>query len=285
MHTKPGKQYYFTLKGVFKRLREEYHYYTKRPWSLSEVGAFWDTVEDYDEVNEQLYTYYRRFTNSYQLIRPYLRKDKYNYLDIQARSGKGSLFWHQKGKLEKAVCVDFSEYLASLADHRLQHTGLSYQSLLVTDLPLPFEDKSFDFVGFYETIEHVYDYKSFTKELSRVLADDGLMILTCPNVLWEWVHWLTAIININHSEGPHRFLRRRVLLKTIKLANLKIIKENSTILLPFNNKISIAINEKLEKMLPEWIKRQFALRRTFILTKPLNYENMVKANDKSVETS
>ncbi len=55
------------MKGFFGRVRDEYNYYTKRPWNLEQVGKFWDTVDDYDDVNEQLYTYFRRFTNSYDL--------------------------------------------------------------------------------------------------------------------------------------------------------------------------------------------------------------------------
>ena len=39
------------------------NYYTKRP-SLKEVGDFWDTVEDYDKINDKFYTYMERFTVS-----------------------------------------------------------------------------------------------------------------------------------------------------------------------------------------------------------------------------
>ena len=61
---KEKKQYYFTLKGAIKRLKAEYNYFTVRPWSLEDVGNFWDTVLDYDVVNSEIYPYYRRFTNS-----------------------------------------------------------------------------------------------------------------------------------------------------------------------------------------------------------------------------
>ena len=49
---------------------------------------------------------------------------------------------------------------------------------------------------------------------------DGIIILTCLAVSWEWVHWLSAIININHSEGPHRFLKSSQLSQSFKNANL-----------------------------------------------------------------
>ena len=264
---KAERQYYFTLRGFWKRVRDEYRYYTTRPWSLQDVGAFWDTVTDYDEVNERLYTYFRRFTNSYDLALSYLPRDDYHMLDVQARSGNGTLFWHEQGKIADSVCVDFSDYLQSLAEKRLRNTGLRYSTVMVLDLPLPFEDERFDLVCSYETIEHIYDYEMFFDELVRVLQRDGILILTCPNRLWEWVHWLSAAININHSEGPHRFLKRRELLRCFRKNSMRILEENSTILLPFNNRISIAIDRFLERHLPQWVLRLLALRRTFILAR------------------
>jgi ubiquinone/menaquinone biosynthesis C-methylase UbiE len=259
------KQYYFTLRGLWKRLKLEYRYYTKRPWSLTEVGEFWDTVRDYDDVNETLYTYFRRFTNSYDLANKYLPENIDKMLDIQARSGKGSLFWHTKKRISSAICVDFSDYLKHLALERLKDSELNIESIKIANFPLPFPDKNFDFIISYETIEHVYNYDEFVNELRRTLSDDGIIILYCPNVAWEWVHWLAVLININHSEGPHCFLRRRTLINCFKKSKLEILEENSTIILPFNNKISIAIDKFLERTLPEFIKSKLALRRTFIL--------------------
>ena len=62
-----NKQFYFTLKGSLNRIKNEYYYYTKRPWSLKEVGDFWDTVEDYDDINNSLYPYFKRFSNSHEI--------------------------------------------------------------------------------------------------------------------------------------------------------------------------------------------------------------------------
>jgi ubiquinone/menaquinone biosynthesis C-methylase UbiE len=245
----------------------EYRYYTRRPWTLEDVGRFWDTVLDYDDINETLYTYYRRFTNSFALAEPYLPRDDYAMLDIQARSGKGSAFWHDQHKIRTSICVDFSDHLLSLAEQRLRTTGLDYELRKVTEFPLPFPDCAFDLVCSYETVEHVYDYREFIAELTRVLRCDGIMILTCPNVSWEWVHWVSAIANINHSEGPHRFLRRRRLLECFDDQQLEILAENSTIVLPFNRRTSIEIDRFLESRLSRGWLSALALRRTFILRK------------------
>ena len=116
----------------------------------------------------------------------------------------------------------------------------------------------------------MYDYRIFFDELVRVLSSDGILILTCPNRAWEWVHWLTAAININHSEGPHRFLKRSELIGCIRKNNMRILEENSTIILPFNNKLSIVIDRWLERYLPKFLKSMLALRRTFVLSKGEN---------------
>jgi len=50
-----------------------------------------------------------------------------------------------------------------------------------TALPLP--DASVDVAVSFETIEHIREQDEFLAELSRVLAPDGIVILSCPNKL------------------------------------------------------------------------------------------------------
>nr|MBC8147668.1 methyltransferase domain-containing protein [Bacteroidota bacterium] len=221
---KDKKQYYFTLKGALARLKAEYKYFTERPWSLQDVGNFWDTVDDYDVVNSEIYPYYRRFTNSYKLAKKYLTESTYDVLDVQSRSGNGIEFWNNNINIKSATCIDFSDYLISLARKRMDANNIPCKFIKISNLPILLNDSSYNLVLCYETVEHVYQYDYFIKELSRLITIDGIIILTCPTVLWEWVHWLSAIININHSEGPHRFLKRHQLLRSFKNANLKILE-------------------------------------------------------------
>ncbi|MDZ7722077.1 MAG: class I SAM-dependent methyltransferase [candidate division KSB1 bacterium] len=260
-------EYHFTFRGVWSRLCDEYRYYTQRPWTLTQVGKFWDTVTAYDEVNSRLYTYDKRFTESWKLAAPYLENKTYVALDIQARSGNGTEYWSRKIDMSFVTLVDFSDFLQKCAEKKLTGTEICYNTVKITDFPLPFDDDSFNLVLSYETIEHVYQYDQFVSELSRVLTRDGVCILTCPNVGWEIVHWIAAIVNINHSEGPHRFIARKKLLHSFRKHRLRILAENSTVILPFKNRFSITLNEKLEQYLPESIKQKIALRRTFILRK------------------
>jgi SAM-dependent methyltransferase len=48
-------------------------------------------------------------------------------------------------------------------------------------IALPFQDDSFDVVTSFETLEHIYDHRSFIKEIRRVLREGGHLILSTPN--------------------------------------------------------------------------------------------------------
>jgi SAM-dependent methyltransferase len=74
------------------------------------------------------------------------------------------------------VGVDVDE--ATIAEARERY-GLDFQ---VADVAkLPFENASFDVVVCFETIEHVGDARQAVAELRRVLADDGLLVISTPN--------------------------------------------------------------------------------------------------------
>ena len=89
-------------------------------------------------------------------------------LDIQASTGKGSLFWHQEGEIKGSTCVDFSDYLISLSQKRLENCGLDFKCVKIADPPLPFANEQFDFICSYEMIEHVYEYQLFLNKIERV---------------------------------------------------------------------------------------------------------------------
>ena len=255
-------------KGFIGRIIDEYKYFTTRPWSLRDVGIFWDSVEDYDDINDKLYPYFKRFTNSEVLLQDSISINYENVrsvLDIQTRSGRGTKFWYDKFTNASFKCVDFSTGLLNKAKKRLQdYKNIKFDKTLSSSFNL---NEKFDFIICYETVEHVYDYEVFIESLSNHLDNDGVMILTCPNVSWEIIHWVTAIVGFNHSEGPHRFIEYRKLLNAFAKSNLKVVGYNTTIFLPFNHKMSIACDNFLMKYLPSVIKRMIMLRHSFILKK------------------
>jgi len=261
-----SEQHGLSLRGAPSRAVQEWRYLSQRSWSLQDVGRFWDSVIDYDSVNEGAYSYSRRFTNSFHLAGELIGRDNLT-LDIQARTGQGTNFWAKRGFVRKAHIVDFSPRMLSAACSRLSETGVDFEAHLLTDFPLPFTDETFDLVLSYETIEHIWERNVFVHELARVLKPGQWMILTCPNLLWEPAHWVSAILDLHHSEGPHRFLRRGTLLGLFRANGLEIIRENSTVILPFSASASVSIDRLLQRALPDSAKRTIALRRSYLLRK------------------
>jgi SAM-dependent methyltransferase len=255
-----------SLRGSPHRAVQEWRYVRQRSWSLQAVGRFWDSVIEYDAVNRETYSYARRFTDSFQQARDLVGRDNIT-LDIQTRTGNGSAFWAERGFVRKVYIVDFSPRMLTAASSRLSAAGVDFDAQLVDHFPLPFQDDTFDLVLSYETVEHIWERATFIDELARVLKPGQWMILTCPNPLWEPAHWISAILNVHHSEGPHRFPRRGELLALFRSSGLKVVRENSTIILPFSSGLSVSADRFLERMLPGAVRRKVALRRSFLLQK------------------
>jgi len=258
------------MKKFKDRFCEEFNYVlgshiTNRNWSLTEVGQFWDSVADYDDINEQTYSYFRRFVDGHNLCN--IPDDCY-ILDICARTGNGTKYFYDQGKVRKAVCADVSSVFQGICRDYLKKHDIPFDTILFDDYRLPFSDAEFDAILCFETIEHFSQPLTFLKELFRLLKSGGEMVLTCPNILWEPVHSLAMVTNYHHSEGPHRFLLRKVLISTIKNAGFRIVREGSTVIVPGGPSPIIRFGEYLEEKLPSSIVSLLALRRILICKKP-----------------
>ena len=259
------KQYWYDKKdSIFQRTKKEYQYITHSKWTLKEVGRHWDETTDYDDVNERTYSYFRRFIDGYNFC---TIPDKSYILDVCSRTGNGSVYFHKKGKIKKVVCADVTEKMQKICYNNLTKEKIDFETNLFSSFPLDFPDNEFDAIICFETLEHIYPPDVFVQELGRVLKPGGELLLTCPNVLWEPIHWLAAIFNIHHSEGPHRFRRRKNILKMFELANLKIEKEKTTILIPGGPKFLIKFGEWFEKKFEKTLMPYLGLRRIFICRK------------------
>jgi 2-polyprenyl-3-methyl-5-hydroxy-6-metoxy-1,4-benzoquinol methylase len=260
--------------GFVKRLKDEAHFIyssfvSNREWPLAETGQFWDSVADYDDINGQAYSYFRRFTDGYDMcsIPPNSK-----ILDICARTGNGTRYFYDRGLVKHAVCADVSRSFMEICGQQLAQYHIPFEQVLVNDYQLPQPDESFDAILCFETLEHVSKPQEFLVALRRVLKQKGEIIITTPNVLWEPIHWLAAITGLHHSEGPHRFIRRRKLLRLLKEAHFSIIIESTTVLIPGGPAFLIRLGEFLESIIPESVKRIIGLRRIFICTTEPNTE-------------
>lgn len=77
-----------------------------------------------------------------------------------------------------AYGIDGSEYAINNADPSI-HSKL-FKVNLNSD-PFPFNDKFFDVVGSFYSVEHIHNIDFFAKELFRTLKDDGIAWFLTPN--------------------------------------------------------------------------------------------------------
>jgi 2-polyprenyl-3-methyl-5-hydroxy-6-metoxy-1,4-benzoquinol methylase len=82
------------------------------------------------------------------------------------------------GGATSVVGVDIDEQTVA---HARERYGLDFRVSDVAELP--FEDASFDVIVCFETIEHVADAARVLAELRRVLANEGLLVVSTPNAL------------------------------------------------------------------------------------------------------
>lgn len=245
-------------------MKLEFKYYNPQEWTLEKAGRFWDSVADYDEVNQETHSYFRRFTDGYRLCSI---ADQSYILDICSRTGNGTLFFFQRGKVRAAVCADVSERMLETCRQKFEGKGLKLSLVKFSSYPLPFPDNEFDAVLCFETLEHLPQPGRFLQELCRVLMPKGELLLTTPNPLWEPAHWLAAMLEIHHSEGPHKFLSKRSIAQLLEEAGFRIEREDTTVFIPAGPSPFIALGNFLEKVSGRWVRSLLGLRRIFVCKK------------------
>jgi 2-polyprenyl-3-methyl-5-hydroxy-6-metoxy-1,4-benzoquinol methylase len=80
---------------------------------------------------------------------------------------------------EKAAFVVATEYepFASLGEKILSVAGVDLND------PLPFKDAAFDGANITEVIEHVEHQAQLIREISRIVREEGVVVISTPNVL------------------------------------------------------------------------------------------------------
>ncbi len=98
-------------------------------------------------------------------------------LDVGCRDG----YWAKKleGKGYSVSALDLEPHYEGALQHNVEHG-------------LPYPDASFDVVWCTELIEHLYKPEFVLNEIKRVLAPNGVAVLTTPNSAW-WLYSITRL--------------------------------------------------------------------------------------------
>lgn len=248
--------------GLLHKIGAEINHWIRRTWTFADVGAHWDATEDYDDINEETYSYFRRFVDGLRLSD--IPADSL-VLDFCARTGNGTVYFHQHGKIRAVICADVSTKMGKICTQRVKEVGLEeYLWIPVDNYDLPLKDGVFDAVLCFETVEHFPEPERLINNLGRVIRAGGTLILTTPNVIWEPVHALAAITGYHHSEGPHRFITYRRLLQMVENAGFAIERTRTTVLIPGGPQILIKLGEWIERHTQNWLMPLLGLRRIVI---------------------
>lgn len=112
-------------------------------------------------------------------------------LDIACGIGYGSHLLGTQGKAKEVTGVDISYEAIENANKTYPSKNISF--ILTHGEQLPFVDNYFDVIVSYETIEHTTNPLSFLNELSRVITNNGTLIISTPNKrfhsLWKIHPW------------------------------------------------------------------------------------------------
>lgn len=250
---------------IWSRAVEELEHWQCKQWSFEEVGRHWDSTEDYDDINEETYSYFRRFIDGFRLCD---LPENSHVLDFCARTGNGSLYFHQHGRVTSAVCADVSHRMGEVCRQRLRDANFTdFEWCAVVDYDFQFPSEEFDAVLCFETVEHFDDPERLIGELARVTKPGGTVLITTPNVLWEPVHALAAITELHHSEGPHRFIPYRRLLRAVRAAGLDVVAAETTVLVPEGPAWLIKVGEWIEQHTKTTVMPLLGLRRILVCRK------------------
>lgn len=111
------------------------------------------------------------------LERSRIRPSPWRVLDLGAGNGGISLGVAQEGRLRVVAC---DAHLNGEVPELLAATGKSFRYAVARGERLPFDAQTFDAVLLLDVIEHLRDAVVAGREVARVLAPGGIVVVTTP---------------------------------------------------------------------------------------------------------
>jgi len=209
-------------------------------FNIKEVREFWNDVASiYETINYKVgYIHTQRFEKAVEFGRlgsglkilniwsrtgnliPYLRKIK--YLEI-----------HNREVSPKMINIARKKY--------------PKEKFGITDLEdlSEFEDNYFDRIISLETLEHTPKPLVLLREFYRILARDGLLIMSLPPKGEEVPEYFYNLFIKDHGEGPHNFLWPDQVKSLLRQSGFTLIYHKPFIILPLGNDKLTRMSERI----------------------------------------
>ncbi|MEW6009208.1 MAG: class I SAM-dependent methyltransferase [Candidatus Omnitrophota bacterium] len=139
---------------------------------MNEFYPFWpgEKVSFHPDIN--IYTRQRKKLN---LLKKYINNKTGEVLDVG--TGSGEFLELMKDNGWRVSGVEYAKTTSEYARENL-HLNVKTGDLLETN----FQSCYFDLVTLWDSLEHLYSPKETLIEINRILKDDGLLVISTPNI-------------------------------------------------------------------------------------------------------
>ena len=130
----------------------------------------------YEDVKNEGYKH--RTAHVLDLIK--VKNEVTNILDYGSGWGLFSKIISEKSENFNVTGIDLDEMSLKISQDIIgKKDNLQFLNKTIFD----FDDNSFDYVVSMQVIEHVHNAGNYLKEINRILKNDGILIITLPNVV------------------------------------------------------------------------------------------------------
>jgi SAM-dependent methyltransferase len=97
-----------------------------------------------------------------------------------------------------------------------ENSAKSFGLAAANGMLLPFADHCFDRIICSEVLEHIPDYQAVLGEINRVLKPGGMLAVSVPRFLPEWVCWRLSLEYHNEKGGHIRIFNAKNLRRDVE---------------------------------------------------------------------
>lgn len=162
------------------------------------------------------------------LIETLLKRITPKGLAIEVGCGTGAITPVLLNRGLEVTVGDISLKLAQETAQRFQVTGIECDA---TQIPLP--DQSFNLIVSSEVVEHVPDPTKALREMARITAPGGHVIITSPNKLWYPLLWLSVKLGARKFAGNEVWLWPWEAAGILRQAGLEVVQISGCHLFPW----------------------------------------------------
>ena len=130
----------------------------------------------------------------------------------------------------RTVGVDISSEMIARAQKR--YTGREGLTFVAADISSYSPHEVFERILFFDVIEHSEKPKETIDTMARLLAPEGLLVVTMANPLWEPILLLAEKLGMKMPEGPHDRISARALISLAGEAGLTMVKRDHKLIFP-----------------------------------------------------